>query len=423
MANAFSREEVVLFEKIGTAMNDGLVMARNVAKFAVDQTRAERAGDITWRPMPYILPSFNGADTTANFGSRTQLSVPATVGYHKNVPFTMTATEWRDALQSDRLQKGGVVRLASDVNASVMSVAALQGTLVVKRTGAASGFPDVAACDAIMNETGVPMDRRYLALSTRDYNGLADDISKASRSFGNSKSDKAYEQGYVGPASSFDTYKLDISRRLAAAAGGAGITIDTQAAAANYYVPKATTTGATGETSNVDNRYDTLTVSSTANVAAGDCFTIAGVESCHHITKESSGQLKTFRVISVTDGTHMVVSPPIISNQGASIAEQQYQNCIVTASANAAIVFLNTVAAAVNPFWHEDAIEIIPSTLDVPTDSGAKVMRIPTDLGLELVFQKFYDIDTMITKIRLDVRWGVVMGNPEMAGIVLFSQT
>jgi hypothetical protein len=103
-------------------------------------------------------------------------------------------------------------------------------------------------------------------------------------------------------------------------------------------VPVATT-ASTGGVLNVDNRYQTVTVSTTTGVVAGDAFTIDGIEAVHHITKRSTGELKTFRVIEVVNGTSMVISPPIIS---AAItptdAELQYQNVeVVAAGATAAI--------------------------------------------------------------------------------------
>jgi hypothetical protein len=36
--------------------------------------------------------------------------------------------------------------------------------------------------------------------------------------------------------------------------------------------------------------------------------------------------------------------------------------------------------------------------------------------------QKFYDINTMRTKYRLDTLYGIVNKQPEMTGIMLFSQ-
>ena len=424
MANSFSKEERVAFEQILEGFQDALVLSKNVGIYTTDQVMMERTNDTIWRPMPYIGESINaapGTDISSSYKNFTQLSVTSSISFSKAVPFTLNALELRDALQEDRLGAAAKQKLASDINVAIMNVASLQGTLVVKRTAAATGYDDVAQADAIMNEQGVPDFERTLALSSRDYNGMANDLSKASRSFGNDKSDSAYERSRVGMVAGFDTLKLDYANRLTAAAGGGSLTIDTQNAAVNYLVPAATSTSVGGQI-NVDNRYQTVTVSSTTSVAAGDAFTIAGVEAVHHITKQSTGQLKTFRVISVTNGTTMVISPGIISNQVVSDAAAQYQNCIVTPSATAAIVFLNTTTAYANPFWQRDALELLPGRYSVPSDAGTAVMRGTTDNGIELVMQKFYDINTMTTKYRCDTLFGVVNKQPEMSGIMLFGQ-
>ncbi len=424
MANSFSKEERVQFENILEGFQDALVLSRNVAVFNTDQTMMERTNNVIWRPQPYISVSYAGTDMTSNFDDYTQLTVPATIGFSRSVPWIMTATELRDALQEGRLGDAAKQKLASDINVAIMNVAALQGTVFVKRAAAASGFDDVAEIEAAFNERGVSDMDRNLALSTRDYNGMASDLQKSTRSFGNDISDSALRRAFVGRVASFDTYKLDYALRKTAAAGGAGLTVSTLPAAGNYWVPKATSVAATGEVSNVDNRYQTITVSSTTNVAVGDAFTIGNVFQVHLITKQSTGILKPFRVISVPSATTLVISPPIISNQGGSDAEAQYQNCTIpTTSATAPITFLNTVAGFMNPFWQKDALEILPGRYAVPSDAGAAVMRASTDQGIELVMTKQYDINTMKTKYRLDTLYGVVNKQPEMSGIVMFSQT
>ena len=418
MANEFSKEERVAFEDILEGFQDALVLSRNVSVYATDQSMMERTGNVIWRPEPYIMQSFDGTDQTLNFKDATQLSVPATIGFNKSVPWVMTATEMRDALQENRLGDAAKIKLASDINIAVMNVAALQGSLVVARGAPAAGFADVAAIEAVMNEQGVPDYDRYLALSTRDYNGLAADL--AGRDVLTGKPLTAYERAYVGRVASFDTFKLDYAVRLLAAAGGA-ITISTLAGGGNVYVPEATSVAATGERSNVDNRFQTVTFSANANVVAGDCFTIATVESVHHITKEPTGTLKTFRIISVGAANTCVICPPLITGQGGTDAELQYQNCFVgTPAANSNVVWLNTAIRAANPFWHKDSIEILPGRYAVPSDSGASVMRATTDQGIELVMQKQYDINTMRTKYRLDTLFGVVNKQPEMNGIIMF---
>lgn len=422
MANEFNKEERAAFESLCEGFEDALVMSKNVSVYSTDQTMMERTGDVIWRPQPYIAQSFDGEDQTANFKDKTQLSVPATIGFKKSSPWTMTATQLRDALQEGRLGDAAKQKLASDINRAVLDVAALQGSLVIKRTVAATGFDDVAQIEAIMNEQGIPGYDRYLALSTRNYNGMANNL--AGRGTMTGKPTTAYEKAYVGMIASFETFKLDYGRALQAAGGGAGLTITTLAGGGNVYVPSATSVATTGERSNVDNRFQNVLVSSTANVVAGDCFTIATVNAVHHITKQSTGQLKTFRVVSVTDATHMVITPPLITGQGGTDAELEYQNCTVgTPAANSAIVFLNTVATTADPFWQKDAIELIPGRYAVPGDAGAAVMRSTTENGIEVVFQKQYDIKTMKTLYRLDTMFGVVNKQPEMSGIILFSQT
>lgn len=424
MANSFSKEERVAFENILEGFQDALVLSRNVAVYNTDQQMMERTNNIIWRPQPYISVSYSGTDMTTNFDDYAQLAVPATIGFSRSVPWMLNATELRDTLQEGRLGDAAKQKLASDINVAIMNVAALQGSLFVKRTAAASGFDDVAQCEAIFNEQGVMDTDRYLALSTRDYNGMASNLATSTRSFGNEISDSALRRAFVGRLASFETYKLDYAIRKTAAAGGGAITMSTLAAAGNYWVPRATSVAATGETSNVDNRFQTITVTSTTNVAAGDSFTIANVNAVHHITKGDTGQLKSFRVVSVPSSTTLVITPPIISNQGGTDAEAQNQNVVVTSAAsNAAIVFLNTVTGFMNPFWQKDSLEILPGRYAVPTDAGAAVMRASTDQGIELVMTKQYDINTMKTKYRLDTLYGVVNKQPEMSGIIMFSQT
>jgi len=422
VANSFSKEERVAFENILEGFNDALVMTSIVNKYNTNGQQMERSSDTIWRPMPYIAQSYDGSDATSNFGDSTQLAVPSTIGYQKHSTALMTAKEMRDQLQEDRLGTAAAQKLASDINVATLSVASNQGTIVAARSGAATGYSDVAEADALMNEQGVMMDNRAFALSSRDYNGMASNL--AARETMNNIPTEAYRRSYVGEVAGFQTFKMDYANRLTAAAG---VTV-TVNGADQYYTPAATSTASTGETSNVDNRSQNLTIGvSSGAVKVGDAFTIAGVNSVHHITKSDTGQLKTFRVIGIVSGAGgagvVTISPAIVSGEGATDAELQYQNVTATPATGAAITFLNIAAAPVNCFWHKDAIELLPASLAVPSDAGADIMRATTDQGIELVMQKQFDINTQKTKYRWDTLFGVAMVQPEMAGIMLFSQT
>lgn len=419
MANNFSKEERVAFEDILEGFNDALTISKNVATFGTDGQLMERANDTIWRPMPYILTSQDrtvGSAVTPQTAN--QLSVPSRLTEKKNVSWNMNALELRDALQEGRLGSGAYQRLASDINTKVRDVASLQGTLVVDVTGAAGDYNDIALAESMMNEQGVMEGDRYLALTTRDYNGLAGNLSVATRSFGNEKSDSAYERSRVGMVAGFDTYRIDAGKRIAATT--ATVTIATNGAQVRYVPDNVDANG-----NNVDNRYQTVTVSTTTGVTAGAAFTIDGIEAVHHITKESTGQPKTFRVISVDSGTTMTISPPMIgANSSPTDAELQYKNIeVASTSATASITWLNGTATGANPFWHKSSIELLPGRYAVPTDQGVDVMRGTTDQGLEVVMSKKFDNSTFTSLYTLDVLYGVVNTNPEMNGIILFNQS
>ena len=421
MPNAFNKEERVAFENILEGFQDALVLSRNVSVYNTDQSMMERANDVIWRPMPYVAQSFSGTNQTSNFKDYTQLAVPASINTSRSAPWKMTARELRDALQEGRMGDAAKQKLASDINVSLMTVAANFGSLVVKRTAAASGFDDLAAADALMNETGVQQFDRFAALSSRDYNNMASNL--ANRGTMTGKPTTAYERAYVGNIAGFETFKLDYANPLAVRAG---LTVSINGAN-QYYTPKATSTAVTGEVANVDNRFQNINITvGSGTVKVGDAFTIAGVNAVHAITKGDTGQPKTFRIVGIVSGAGgtgtVTITPPIISGGGATDAELQYRNCTATPANGAVVTFLNTATASVNPFWQKDSMEILPGRYMVPADAGVAVMKASTDQGIEVVMQKQYDINTMETKYRLDVLYGVVNKQPEMSGILLFGQ-
>jgi hypothetical protein len=240
----------------------------------------------------------------------------------------------------------------------------------------------------------------------------------------------AYDKAYVGPIAGFDTYKGDYTQRILLAVPGAGVTVN---GANQRYVPRATSTAVTGEVANVDNRVQTLnvTVGASGGIKVGDAFTIAGVNSVHLITKQDTGQLKTFRIRSITSGggtagaNVIVISPPIIAADSApTVAEQQYKNVTAAPASGAVITFLNTATGNVSAFWQKDAIELLPGTLGIEAGdaNGLSTMKATTSNGIQIAFSKQAGIGNLLTRYRVDTFFGVVNKNPEQSGIIMYSQ-
>lgn len=422
MANAFSKEERVAFEQMLDKFDDQLVMSSVVSKYRTNAQQMERSSDTIWRPMPYIATAVMG--TTATFVDNTQLSVPAKIDKQYHSTALMSATEMRDILQEERFGMAAAQKLGSVVNEAVLGEVIDKATLVVRKTTAATGYTDVADIDSLMNEQGIMMDNRYLALTSGAYNAMAANL--AGRQTMTGMPTDAYRRSYVGQVAGFETFKMDYGKNLLAT-NNPDHTVN---GATQRHIPAATDTNG----QNVDNRTMTLalTVGSTGGATrllkAGDIITIAGVNAVHHITKQSTGELKHFRVIEApADQTaqadiNITISPPIVDGTHASAtqAEEQYANVSGTPADNAVISRVNTNASRPNPFWHKDAIELLPGTLAFDSNAGAAILRGTTGQGMELTMQKQFDITSQNTRYRWDIRFGVNVTQPEMCGLLLF---
>jgi P22 coat protein - gene protein 5 len=118
------------------------------------------------------------------------------------------------------------------------------------------------------------------------------------------------------------------------------------------------------------------------------------------------------------------ISPPIIAaDSSPTDPELQYKNCTATPANGAAITFLNTVAASVNPFWQGDCFEIMPGAY-VPDDNGTlAMMKATTDQGVTVLMTRQGSVNDLSTKYRWDVFYGLVNKQPQMSGCEMFSQT
>jgi len=419
MPNQFTKQEQVMFDDVLEGFDDLLVISKAAEKYGdLTPEQQARASDRFWIPQPMISASFDGFDQTSNFGDTTELSVPVSIGFHKVVPIKYTAKDLR--VESSLRQKGNSAKqkLASDINLALFNTVALQGSIVSKRTVAPTGFDDIALADAAMTEIGIGGGDRFYFAAPRVANAMAGDLAKRG-TFSGAVQD-AYERARLGiDVAGFEVYKNDQSIRLAAASGGA-TTIN---GANQKTVPVATSTGATGETENKDNRHTDLTITATtyANIKVGDAFTIAGVNSLHMISKQDTDQLQTFRVVGKPSANVIRVYPAIIV-AGGTRAESEYANVTAAPANGAVITWLNTTAAELNPFFKKEALLLIPGTYAVDPDDGWQVMRATTPTGIAITYTRQGEINDLSVKARWEVDFGTALTQPQFAGVQLFGQ-
>lgn len=428
MAINTPKTEMVAFDNFVAGFEDMLVIGREVETYRMPGSAQDQArySDKVWRPMPFNPAVYDGFDQSSNFGNITQLAVPVSVGQHKVTPITIGPKDGRDQANVDRYFRDAAMTLASQVNLSIFNTAVNNASLVSKRTTAASGFDDLAAMSAIMTEQGVPNADRKAFYSARDYLGMASQIAKPMTS-DSPLARSAYERAYIKSIGNFDLFEND-QNKILPAASATGVTItNTQPL---FYTPAAVTTDTDGNTTNIDNRRQVISIAVTSGtVKVGDAFTIAGVNSVHMVSKGDTGQLRTFRVTKIVTGAGgtgtVEITPPIISGGGASRSELEYKNVTATPANGAAITFLNTVAASANLFFVKGAIELIPGSYAVnPEDGWDVALRATTPtLGLPITYTRQGNINDLSVKARVEVDFGVGALNPQMIGIQLFGQS
>lgn len=421
MASSMFKEEIVAFTNMVKSFEDPLVYAQAATKFEeLTPDQMVHTRDRVWVNTPMIGASYDGFDQTSNFDGLTELVVPASVGFHKVSPKTLSSKNLRNQRAMDQWFAAGKVKLASDVNAAVRRRVALEAAIVTRRTVQATGFDDLAVSQAQMDEIGVPMDDRIGFIGTRTAIGMLSNL--ASRQTMGPASTNAYEKSKLVDIAGFELHRDDQPIKLGAAQGGA----TTVNGANQYWEPAAFTVEPDGEQVNRDNRYSPLVVSAAniASVKPGDAFTIAGVNSVHRISKQDTGQLQTFRVIAVNSGTNtLTVAPSIISNGGSTIAGREYQNVTATPAAGAVITWLNTTTAEINPFFSRKAVLLLPGSFTVDAGDGWAVAKATTPvLGLPITYVRQGNINDLSIKARLDIDFGTALLAPDQAGISLFGQ-
>ena len=352
------------------------------------------------------------------------MSVPADLTTIANVPWQLDAREMRDPLYRDRKAKAASQALSARINREMAFQIRDQGSLTVKRIGALTGYNDISLADALMMENDIVGDKT-MVLNPRDYNVMAGDLARRTLM---PRSEQALDSTLLGPIANFTTFKTAFGPTLVKAAGSSYV-VDT----GQRFVPRSQSTTAIGQI-NQDNRFMTLKVKTgTGAIKAGDKFTIGLIDTPNvlgalsHINKESTGQFKTFSVVSSTGGAgtqDIVITPPIIVGDGTSDAEDDYANVTIAAIDEAPLTFLNTKTVQTNPFFINDSIEVFGGRLSFDEDmAGVAVMRQMTDTGIEIIFAKQGNVITGKSTYRLTIFFGVTNLNPEMNGILIGNQT
>lgn len=416
MANDFSSKVDIFFEDVVAGFDASNVSAKNVSMYNAPAGALAESGQTFYRPMPMLTEVVDGRDMSSSYNDLIELTVPSTLtdSHLRNVPVSLNGTDINNPHMQRNIVDATQIMLSNKVDTLVANEIATKGSLVVVNSGNIDSYDDAAEADALMLEQQASRGMRCMYLNPRMAKNLAGDL--ASRGTLTGKPLTAYERSTLPPIAGFETFRVDYGKSI------------TGSSASGYLVNGANQnlTPASQDANGLpkDNRTQTLTVDTGTGAAAGDAFTIAGVYAVGHINKESTGQLKTFRVIAI-DGANWTIAPAIIPADGTADAQKAYANVDTTPADNAAITVLNTVTKPASTFFEKSAVEIITSDFNTEAfqASGKKVRKATTDSGVQIVMLSDSNIDTLVAKYRMFVWCNVEVLNYELAGIMLEGQT
>lgn len=411
MANALTRDLEILFEQFIVGFDAACVISQEASFFYPDQQSMQRAGDVVYRPQDYHMDVVAGLDISAATPTDLiQRMVPAAYKSPQNILYKLDAKEMRDPAHKEHAGRAAGLRLSAQIDSDLYDAVAKQGANVIKKVGALS-WDDGALAEAVLLSKGMPLGvARKFFMNPFDYKDVAKDLGN--RAYLGQTSLDAYERSRVPDIAGFRTFRTDNLINLI----GVGTVTGTTVSGAQSFTPSAMT----GDLP-TDNRRMTLVVAGAniANIKNGDAFTIGtaatAVNSVHNITKDDTGQLQSFRVISGGGTANLVITPAIIPTG-------PYKNVTIAAGAGAAITFLNTASKPVNPFWVDGAVELMAGKLAFPTGEGVQVMTATSKNKIPLIMSYSFDHLKAVTSCRFTSLYATTVLQPELCGVVIANQ-
>lgn len=409
MPNLLAEDLELMFEEFVDGYDAACVISREADTSFPSPTDMQRAGDTFYKRQNFHTNVVTGLDVSA--ATKTDVIdrfVPTVFRSPDNVVWELDAKEMRDDMYKTKVGQSASTRLAAEIDKNLYNTVAQKAAIVVKKVGAIT-WDDAATAEALMTSRGIGLGReRKLFMNAFDWRDIGKDLGN--RAYMGDLSKDAYERSRVPDIAGFKTFRTDNQSILTAVGTVTGTTVNGNQSHA--------VSAMTGDVP-TDNRQMVLNVAGAniANIKAGDSFTIVGVNAVHQIDKSDTGQLMTFRVLSVAGGgANLTVSPAII-------ATGPYQNVSAIAATGASLTFLNNATKPVNPFWAQGAVTLDYGRLAFPTGQGAQVMTANTKNGVPLIMSYSFNHLTGKTTCRFTTMYATSVLDPEQCGIIVANQT
>lgn len=415
MATQSGKIAEVMFESVLDTYEDQTMLVDKTMLFEPESATMQNAGNVIWRPVEQHAPIIEGWDLTGQEQSIIEETYPAFLGTPKNDFVQQRIDDLRDMTFWERRGRVAGRQQATELNTGIANLINVSGSMYYE-SNATSGFDFISEGQALMNERqGLHTMRNYV-LNDRSTKRFAEDL--AGRQTVRGRPEDTWMKGQIGSGvAEFDLFTGSFLPTVAASAGS------TTATATFSGKPEGGSVAtSTFIVSNIDYRTATIAVAASAGFAVGDKVTFANVNAVGLGDKTDTGQLMTFTIMAIPNGTSVTIFPkPIAINDTAlTVTEQAYGNVSTQIASGAAMLAVNTTGGRSNLFYDNDAIEVIggnvPMNLMAEFD-GMKVISETMSNGLNMYMVYDANLDGLNLRYRLFTWYGLTAKDPSRMGV------
>lgn len=393
MANAFLPPKVFANAGLKLLINN-LVMAKLCDSESVDKTFKAGVGGTVYvkRPPEFVIRT--GA--TASAQDVTEGEVAVTIDKQAGVDVQFTSQEETlnvDALLKSKVLDASMSQIASYIDGELISRVNEFHNWVGTPGQTIDSPADFFKAPQRLDEMAVPVSDRNAILTPADGYGIAGSLL-ANAALQGDVARSALAKAKVPILGNVDSYitqtvpSITCGTRTNGAVNGAAQNV-TYAAVKSTYAQDLIIDG----------------VGAAGTIAAGEVFTLAGVNAVNPRNKANLGYLQQFTVLEAetADGTGnatLTISPPIITS-GA------YQNVSAAPADNAVLTWLGTASTTyrANAAFHKTAIKLVSAKLIMPYSGEADYATDPAT-GLTVRYWRYSDGASDTHNHRWDVFFG-----------------
>ena len=364
--------------------------------------------DREYIPQEYRFETQDGiVSTDGDFQDIIDRMIPVNRGKAKRVLAFIDAKGLRDPQRRKKVMQGFARDIANTVDLTCYQTMIDQSTMAVVNSTA---FDYQAPIDAevLMLNYGLGAYDKNLFLSNKDYAKVAKDLGQNQYYGKEGLPNDALTKAQLPDLATFDTMRSDYLINLAA---------PTPAALSINGNQEHTVSTYDANDFYLDNRSMSLAVtnSTAATMPVGTKFTIEDVNFIHPETREDTGELLTFTVITTGTGT--------VTVQPAIVATGPYRNASAGAVTGKAVTVLNIADSNPSLFYTPESTVLIPGRLPVPADAeNVTSIEATTEQGLPMRMTYRYDFHKERYEMKALIFFDVQVVYPNQLGMILSNQ-